>query len=69
MNSHFMKINPDKKELLLLYSESMKQDAIIKGVIFGEQCVRFSEEVKNIGVWLDKHLSFDKQVTNTHISC
>ena len=27
-----------------------------------DQCIKFSDKVMNLGVWLDKKLNFDKQV-------
>ena len=69
MNIHFMKINPDKTELLLLYPKSLQNEVIIKGTIFEEQCIRFSSEVKNVGVWLDKHLNLDKHVNHIVSHC
>ena len=61
-NAHYMKINPEKTEILLLCPPSLNREVIIKGVIFEEQCIRFSDEVKNVGVWLDKNLTMNKQV-------
>ena len=63
MHSHFLKLNPDKTELLLLYPKSMENGITIHGTIFEHQCIRFSETVKNVGVWLDKHLNL-----NTHVN-
>ena len=61
-NSHFMKINPDKTEILLLCPASLNREVVIKGVIFEDQCIRFSNEVKNVGVWIDRNLNMDKHV-------
>ena len=68
-HAHFMKINPDKTELLLLYPPSLSREVIIKGVLFEDQCIRFSEFVKNVGVWIDKHLSLDIHVSNIVSHC
>ena len=62
MNKQFLKINPDKTELLLLYPRELKGKVIIKGVILDDQCIRFSDQVKNVGLWLDKNLSFEYHV-------
>ena len=62
-NAHYMKINPDKTEILLLCPSSLNDEVIIKGVIFEDQCIRFSTEVKNVGVWLDRNLTMDKHVS------
>ncbi len=57
MNYQFLKINPDKTELLLLYSKSLENEIIIRGTMINEkQCIRFSDVAKNVGVWLDKNL-------------
>ena len=66
---HFMKINPDKTELLLLYPPSLAREVIIKGIFIGEQCIRFSDFVKNVGVWLDRNMSLDKQVNTIVAHC
>ena len=64
-----MKINPDKTEILLLCPASLNKEVVIKGVIFEEQCIRFSNEVKNVGVWLDKNLTMDKHINQTVSHC
>ena len=66
MNVNYLKINADKTEILLLYPESLCSRVIIKGIINGE-CIRFADEVKNVGVWLDKHLNMDRH-TNKIVS-
>ena len=47
MNVNFLKINGDKTEILLLYPESLSEKVIIKGTFINDQCIRFSNEVKN----------------------
>ena len=68
-HDHFMKINPDKTELLLMYPPSLESEIIIRGILFDEQCIRFSEYVKNVGVFLDKNLSLDKQINTITSHC
>ena len=68
-NAHFMKINPDKTEILLLCPASMNNDIIIKGIIFEGQCIRFSTEVKNVGVWLDRNLNMNKHINHIVSHC
>ena len=68
-HAHFMKINPDKTELLLLYPPSLNREVVIKGVFIEEQCIRFSEQVKNVGVTLDKNLNMNKHVNNIVSHC
>ena len=69
MNTHFLKVNPDKTELLLLYPSSLQNEVIIKGTIFKQYCIRFSDNVKNVGVWLDKNLTLDKHINNIVSHC
>ena len=44
-NIHFMKINPDKTEILLLCPSSLNREVLIHGVFYEDQCIRFSTEV------------------------
>ena len=67
--AHFMKINPDKTELLLLYPPSLNKEVLIKGILFDDQCIRFSEFVKNVGLWIDKNLSLTQHVNNIVSHC
>ena len=68
-HDHFMKINPDKTELLLLYPPSLESEIIVRGILFDDQCIRFSEIVKNVGVYLDKNLDFTKHVNSITSHC
>ena len=66
---HYMKINPDKTEILLLRPPSLNSEVVINGIFLENQCIRFSDEVKNVGVVLDKNLSMDKHVNNIVSHC
>ena len=70
MNFQFLKINPDKTEILLLFPKSMEKEVIIKGTIIGhQQCIRFSDVVKNVGVWVDKNLDLTCHVNKIVAHC
>ena len=70
MNNQFLKINPDKTEILLLYPRSMENEVIIRGTIINDQqCIRFSEEVKNVGVWIDKNLEMTNHINKIVSHC
>ena len=69
MNVNFLKVNAEKTEILFLYPKSLSNKVVIKGTIFQNQCIRFSNEVKNVGVWLDKHLDMDKHVNKIVSHC
>ena len=64
MNQQYMKVNTDKTEIILFFPKSLKDQVVIKGTIIGEDCIRFSKEVKNVGVWLDENLLMDKHVNS-----
>ena len=68
-NLHFMKINPDKTELLLLRPASLNKEVIINGILYQGQCIRFSSEVKNVGVWIDENLTMDKHINSLVSHC
>ena len=69
MNANFLKINSDKTEIVLFCPPSLSSQVIIKGTFIDGQCIRFSNEVKNVGVWLDKHLNLDKHINKIVSHC
>ena len=68
-HSHFMKINPDKTEILLFYPPELHNEVLIRGVLFDDQCIRFSDCVKNVGVYLDKNLSMNIHINHVTSFC
>ena len=66
---HYMKINPDKTEILLFYPPELHNEVLIKGVLFGDQCIRFSEWVKNVVVYLDKNLNMNLHINHITSHC
>ena len=42
---------------------------LIRGLFFEGQCIRFSEFVKNVGVWVDKNLNLDMHINNIVSHC
>ena len=69
MSKQFLKINPEKTEMLLCYPDSLSDKVIIRGVIVGEQCIRFSDKVKNVGLWIDSNLTFDYHINKIVSHC
>ena len=57
MNIMFLKINPEKTEIILFHLQSHKEQVIIRGSLIEDQCIRYSKSVKNVGVLLDYKLS------------
>ena len=62
MNAHFLKLNPDKTEIICFLPSNVNKQPVINGTFFGKDCVRFSKSIKNLGFIIDKHLKMDLQV-------
>ena len=69
MNAMSLKINPDKTEIILFHPKSMKDRVIIGGTMIDGECIRFSKEVKNVGVWLDCNLNLNKHINTIVAHC
>ena len=69
MNSMYLKINPDKTEIILFHPHEMRNKVVIQGTMIGKDCIRFSKEVKNVGVWLDRHLNMNKHIDQIVAQC
>ena len=69
MNSHFLKINPDKTEILLLLPNNLKDMHTINGTFIDDKCIRFSEKAKNLGFIFDKYLNMNAHVTDVVAYC
>ena len=70
MNSFFLKINPDKTEIILFVPQSLKLLPTINGTIFSNgTCIRFSNTVTNLGVKLDRFLTLEPYVNSTVALC
>ena len=44
MNQQYMKVNPDKTEIILFFPKSLKDQVAIKGTIIGEDCIRLPKK-------------------------
>ena len=55
--------------MVLFHPKSLRNQMIIGESIIGEECIRYSREVKNVGVWLDCHFSMDKHVNSIVSHC
>ena len=64
----FLKINPDKTEIIL-FTQNSKVNTI-KGVMLSNgDCIRFSSFVKNLGVSLDISLNMETHINNIVSHC
>lgn len=62
MNRHFLKINPDKTEIIVFLPNNLSNVHTIKGTFLESDCIRFSNFVKNLGFTLDRFLDMDSHV-------
>ena len=69
MTNHFLKINPNKTEIIFFSPPSMKSVPTIQGVFVNDSCIRFSTSVKLLGVCFDSALSFDCHVCKLVAEC
>ena len=70
MNSLYLKINPEKTEIILFLPKTNQNDTVIGGLFLpGGCCIRFSPTVKNLGVTLDLNLTFDSHINSIVSHC
>ena len=69
MQSHFLKVNSDKTEIMLFSPPSCKNVPKIQGVFIDDSCIRFKKSVKLLGVELDTYLSFDGHINQLVSEC
>ena len=70
MNSLYLKINPDKTEIILFLPKAAKFENVIGGTFLeGGCCIRFSGTVKNLGVILDRHLTLEPHIKSIVSHC
>ena len=68
MNSHQLKMNKQKTEILLFHPKGMTGH-VIKGLFLNNECVRMSNDCRYLGFYLDSTLCLDKQVNDVISSC
>ena len=69
-DSHHLLINPPKTEIILFGSPSFHENISLIGLFTNDNiCIRFSESIKHVGFYLDKHLDLHSQVNNLVSSC
>ena len=69
MQEYFLKINSDKTEIILFCPPTEKLAPKIQGVFINDDCIRFSNTVRLLGVELDTYLSFDCHVNKVVSEC
>ena len=70
MDLFFLKMNPDKTEIIMLMPQQLKDAHTINGCIFSDgNCIRFANFVRNLGYILDKYLNMDVQANSVVSHC
>ena len=69
MKEHFLQLNQSKTKILVLAPPSVMPSIAIHGTFINDQCVRFVQCAKNLGVWLDENLNFKTQISKVVASC
>ena len=62
MTTNKLKLNDDKTEVVLINPK--KYDINVSGLKIGDEDILFNERAKNLGVFLDKDLSMNFQISN-----
>ena len=68
-HAHYMKINSDKTEIMLACPSSLNSATIIQGIFIDGQCIRFTSKAKNVGVLIDKNLTFNLHINSLVSHC
>ena len=69
MNAHFLKLNQDKTEIICFLPPKCGKHDTISGTFFENDCIRFSNSVKNLGFTIDKHLKMDHHIDGIVSHC
>ena len=69
MNEYFLKINPDKTEIIVFLPQNMRDNRLINGAFLEGECIRFSSTVKSLGFNLDRFLNMEYHVNLTVSLC
>ena len=68
MNKNYLKMNCGKTEIMALYPKHLT-GKMINGIFLKNECVRFCNECRYLGFYLDSNLTFDRQVNDIVSSC
>lgn len=69
MRDHFLRLNPDKTKILVIAPPSIQKEIVIRGIFADNNCIRFVDTAKNLGIVLDSELSFNAHVTKVVKTC
>ena len=69
MNDNFLRLNDDKTKIIVIAPPSIQKEIVIRGTFVNNNCIRFADHAKNLGVILDNELSFDTHITKVVKTC
>ena len=69
MNEHFLKLNPDKTEIIVFTPENLRGKPLINGAFIDGDCIRFSNTIKTLGFNLDRLANMEHHVNSTVSLC
>ena len=69
MNSYFLKLNPNKTEIIFLCPPQLNDVPQLHGVFIDNQCIRFSNRVKFLGVHFDQNLNSEHHISEISSIC
>ena len=69
MSESFLCINQSKTKILVMATPAARKNIHIGGTFINNECIRFVDSAKNLGVLLDNELSFTKQVNKIVKNC
>ena len=69
MKENFLKLNSGKTQIMVVAPEGVLQYVIVNGTFINGQCIRFVDNAKNLGAYIDSTMSMDHQVEKVVSSC
>ena len=70
MNLYFLKMNPDKTEIILFLPQQLRDAHTINGCIFSDgSTIRFADFVRNLGYLMDKFMTNEVHINNVVSLC
>ena len=69
MKENFLKLNSDKTQIMVVAPEGIQRYILINGTFINGKCIRFVDNAKNLGVYIDSSLTMNVQVQKVVSSC
>ena len=69
MSDYYLKMNDSKTQIIIFGPSKVLGDIRIRGLNTTGTAIRFVSTVKNLGIMMDSHLTFEKQVVELKKKC